>query len=314
MGHEVSNNLTPTYPEAGLRQISDEPQSTGLSIIMPAYNEAESLAVCLPEVLGFCETHGFELLIVNDGSRDATAEVIDRHRAHPKLRVTTHKVNRGYGGAIKSGVLSARTRYVITVDADGQHSLSDVLRLYDSVREADADMVVGCRVGRGNWYRDLGKAIIRTLAKLMMQVNVYDINSGMKLYDTELARSYLKLCPDTMAYSDIITLIFISQRHRVIETPISVQPRKSGVSTINHMTAFDTVMEIFNVVLLFNPMKIFLPASLALTVSGIAWGLPLVLRGNGVSVGAMLAVVAGMLSFLLGLLASQLALIRKNQR
>lgn len=316
MGHEVSDDQGLKLNEAAA-MASALPVTTrkvDLSIVMPAYNEAVSLSAILPGILEFCQAHDIELIVVNDGSRDNTAQVLEAHRAHPRLQIASHKVNRGYGGAIKSGIHSASTRYVITMDADGQHALADVLNLYKSALETDADMVVGRRIGPSHWYRGVGKAIIRGIAKFMMPINVYDINSGMKLYETKLAQTYVRLCPDSMAFSDVITLIFINQRHRVIETPISVHPRQSGVSTINHMTAFDTVLEIFNVVLLFNPMRIFLPASILLMVSGIAWGLPIALRGSGVSVGAMLAVVSGMLFFLLGLIASQLALIRNNLR
>jgi glycosyltransferase involved in cell wall biosynthesis len=314
MGHEVSERKELQLNEAGTSALVTTARQVDLSIVMPAYNEAEALTVNLPAILAFCQKHGMQLIVVNDGSRDNTAQVLEQHRAHPNLTLARHKLNRGYGGAIKSGMLAATTAYVITMDADGQHSMEDVLKLYDSARETDADMVVGRRTGSSHWYRGLGKAIIRMIAKLMMDIGVHDINSGMKLYETKLAQTYLRLCPDSMAFSDVITLIFINQRHRVIETPISVHPRHSGVSTINSMTAFETVLEIFNVVLLFNPMRIFLPVSLLLMVSGVAWGLPLVIRGNGVSVGAMLAVVSGMLFFLLGLIASQLALIRNNLR
>jgi glycosyltransferase involved in cell wall biosynthesis len=314
MGHEVSERKELQLNEAGTSALVTTARQVDLSIVMPAYNEAEALTANLPAILAFCQKHGMQLIVVNDGSRDNTAQVLEQHRAHPNLTLARHKLNRGYGGAIKSGMLAATTAYVITMDADGQHSMEDVLKLYDSARETDADMVVGRRTGSSHWYRGLGKAIIRMIAKLMMDIGVHDINSGMKLYETKLAQTYLRLCPDSMAFSDVITLIFINRRHRVIETPISVHPRHSGVSTINSMTAFETVLEIFNVVLLFNPMRIFLPVSLLLMVSGVAWGLPLVIRGNGVSVGAMLAVVSGMLFFLLGLIASQLALIRNNLR
>ena len=314
MGHEVSERKELQLKEAGANALVTTARQVDLSIVMPAYNESEALAANLPSVLEFCQKHGIQLIVVNDGSRDNTAQVLEQHRPHPNLTIGRHKLNRGYGGAIKSGMLAATTAYVITMDADGQHSLDDVLKLYDSARETDADMVVGRRTGSSHWYRGLGKAIIRMIAKLMMPIGVHDINSGMKLYETKLAQTYIRLCPDSMAFSDVITLIFINRRHRVVETPISVHPRHSGVSTINSMTAFETVLEIFNVVLLFNPMRIFLPMSLVLIVSGIAWGLPLVIRGNGVSVGAMLAVVSGMLFFLLGLIASQLALIRNNLR
>jgi glycosyltransferase involved in cell wall biosynthesis len=314
MGHEVSDRVELQLNEAGANPLVPLARQVDLSIVMPAYNEAEALAAHLPATLEFCQKHGMQLIVVNDGSRDNTAQMLEQYRAHPNLTIVRHKLNRGYGGALKSGMLAATTAYVITMDADGQHSLDDVLKLYDSARDADADMVVGRRNGSSHWYRGLGKAIIRMIAKLMMPISVHDINSGMKLYETTLAQTYIRLCPDSMAFSDVITLIFINRRHRVIETPISVHPRHSGVSTINSMTAFETVLEIFNVVLLFNPMRIFLPMSIVLIVSGVAWGLPLVIRGNGVSVGAMLAVVSGMLFFLLGLIASQLALIRNNLR
>jgi glycosyltransferase involved in cell wall biosynthesis len=314
MGHEVGEDQALRLGETGANPITVVSRKVDLSIVMPAYNEAESLAVILPGILEFCQAHDIELVVVNDGSRDNTQAVLEQHRSHPRLHIVRHKLNRGYGGAIKSGMQTATTQYVITMDADGQHSLDDVLNLYRSAVETEADMVVGRRVGGGHWYRGVGKAIIRGIAKLMMPIGVHDINSGMKLYETKLAQTYIRLCPDSMAFSDVITLIFINRRHRVIETPIKVHPRKSGISTINHMTAFDTVLEIFNVVLLFNPMRIFLPMSIVLVVSGVAWGLPLVIRGNGVSVGAMLAVVSGMMFFLLGLIASQLALIRNNLR
>ena len=111
--------------------------------------------------------------------------------------------------------------------------------------------------------RDLGKSLIRFVARLVLDLDVYDINSGLKVYDAKLAKRYLRLCPDSMAYSDVITLVFVSQRHRVRERPIRVRARLAGESTITTATALDTVKEILNIVVLFNPMRIFLPMSLA---------------------------------------------------
>lgn len=284
-----------------------------LSIIIPAYNEEAALKANLPEILEFCEKYNFNLIVCNDGSKDKTLEVLRQFSNQSLLTVVNHKLNKGYGGAIKSGVLVAQTKYVITIDADGQHYLEDVVKLYNRIKESDADMIVGGRqIEKENWYRKTGKGLIRKIAKFLMPINIHDINSGMKIYNAVLGKKYLKLCPDTMAYSDVIALVFISQRHLVLEEKISIKPRETGESTINTRTAFDTIMEILNVVVLFNPMRVFLPISILLFIAGVVWGVPIVLKGNGVSVGAMLAIVTGVIFFFLGLIAQQLSEIRRN--
>ena len=85
-------------------------------------------------------------------------------------------------------------------------------------------MVVGDRgIKSSGAYRKLGKMLIRRFAKILMEIPIEDLNSGYdSLYRTDLAKRYISLCPDNMPYSDIITLVFISQRHLVLEQPISI--------------------------------------------------------------------------------------------
>jgi hypothetical protein len=134
----------------------------------------------------------------------------------------------------------------------------------------------------------------------------------MKIYRTSLAQQYLQLCPDNMAFSDTITLSFIHHRHLVLEHPIAVLPRTSGTSTISTKTAFDTVMELLNIVMMFNPMRIFLPPALFFMLFSAIWGLPFLLRGEGLSVGTLFLFVTGFIFFFLGLMAEQLSVIRKS--
>lgn len=284
-----------------------------LSIVIPAYNEEGSLPAVLPELLGFCRSTGAQLILVNDGSSDGTADILSGMVDEPLLTVVHHKLNRGYGGAIKSGIRACGTDYVITMDADGQHRLEDVEALYIRLKNDDADMVVGDRglQSDASLYRGIGKRLIRWFARLLLPMPIRDINSGLKIYDAALAKRYLALCPDHMAFSDIILMVFVSQRHRVVEEPIKVRARKAGISTISTMTAIDTVREILNIVILFNPMRVFVPIAVFLFLFGTVWGLPILLRGNGVSVGAMLLLVSSLLFFFLGLLAEQLSTIRK---
>ena len=290
--------------------------SKTLSIVIPVYNEEKVLPAVLGELIAFVNANDFRLILVNDGSRDKSLSIMtEACKNESRCKVLNHKVNKGYGGAIKTGVEAAETDYVITIDADGQHYLDDVKNLFEYLKANDADMVIGSRKGQkeASAVRGLGKSIIRSVAKILMPFNIYDINSGMKIYNTTLAQRYIKLCPNSMAYSDVIALVFISQRHLVLETPINIKPRVAGESTISAHTAFETVMEILNVVILFNPMRVFLPVAAVFILGGVLWEGQFLLTGRGVSIGANLLIISGILFFALGLITEQLSQIRKNK-
>lgn len=284
-----------------------------LTLVVPAYNEEEALGLFMPELIDACNQNNWNLIIVNDGSRDNILKILEKYNNYDFFKYITHKVNRGYGGALKTGFLNAETEFVITVDSDGQHRIEDIKKMKDYILESDADMVVGRRQGDASNFRAVGKSIIRFFAKLMMPLKIYDLNSGMKIYRTELVKKYLHLCPDSMAFSDIITLVFVSNRHLVFEKPIVVNVRQHGKSTINVKTAINTVYEILNIVLLFNPMKFFLPVGLALVFLGVAWGVSIAIMNRTVSVGASLSISLGLIIMVFGLLVEQIAQIRKNQ-
>jgi len=287
---------------------------SNLTVVIPAFNEENSLKVFLPDLIRFCSDNDFQLIIVNDGSKDGTENILSQYSDSACFSFYTHKVNRGYGGAIKTGIRNANTKYAITIDADGQHDLNDVLALYKRIEETDADMIVGSRMAHkdASLYRSIGKNLIRWFAKLLMPIHIEDINSGIKIYNTELAKRYIRLCPDHMAFSDIITMVFISKRNLVLEQPVNIKPRTAGVSTISTLTALETVEEILNIVVLFNPMRVFFPIAFIAIALAFIWGLPIILKGRGVSIGALLSFSTGILFFCLGLLAEQLSQIRKN--
>lgn len=287
-----------------------------LTIIIPAYNEAENLQIILPDLLEFVSAQNWKIIITNDGSKDDTKKILAQFEASDCLTVVHHKLNKGYGAAIKSAIQICDTEYLITIDADGQHRKEDVVKLYQLINTSDADMIVGSRKGakEASRMRAIGKPIIRFTASIMMNVPIYDINSGMKIYRTELAKQYLHLTPNNMPYSDIITLIFIGNRHLVLEEPIVVNSRLKGESTIGIQTAFETIMEIINIIFLFSPMKIFLPVSLITFIVSAAWGIPIIFQGKGISTGTLLGFISAVIFFFLGLIAEQLTLIRKNQK
>jgi glycosyltransferase involved in cell wall biosynthesis len=286
-----------------------------LTIVIPVYNEEQALPSFAPCLIELCRAKGWMAIFVNDGSRDDTKQILDHLSSAQNVRIVHHKVNRGYGGALKTGISHVTTPFLVTMDGDGQHSPQDVERILQFAIESDADMVVGKRDERGasGAYRTLGKFLIRTFTKILMPLPITDLNSGFKFYRTEFAKRYMTVCPDSMAFSEVITLVFLSEHNLVLEYPIQVSPRQSGQSKITTFTAFETVIQVLNIALMFNPLKLFLPISALCILTGFGWGIPFVLLGRGVSVGAMLAIVSGLLFFVLGLLASQLSAIRMER-
>lgn len=286
-----------------------------LTIVIPVYNEAENLPTFAPAAIEFCQTRGWDIIFINDGSDDQTKNILAEYAPLDHVLILHHKVNRGYGGALKTGIRHARSSYLVTMDGDGQHRLEDVEQIFNFAIKEDADMVVGKREGANvsTPYRALGKFLIRSFVKTLMPLPINDINSGFKFYRTELAQRYINVCPDSMAFSDVITLVFLNERNLVLEYPIQITQRQGGQSTINTLTAFETVIQVLNIIVMFNPLRVFLPISTFCILAGFGWGIPIVLLGRGVSVGAMLAIVTGLLFFVLGLLASQLSAIRMER-
>lgn len=285
-----------------------------LTIVVPVYNEVVSLEILLPSLIKFITENSFKLIVVNDGSTDGSDAIIESHRKNIPFNYIRHKKNKGYGAALKAGIEQADTEYVVTFDADGQHHQDDVLKLLSKITETDADMVIGSRVDNkgGESVKKFGKYIIRKLSKILIQNEVKDLNAGMKMMRTKPAQRYIKICPDTFAFSDVITLVFISEKNIVLEEPIQVQQRKNGKSKITLNTAFETVLEIINISVLFNPLRVFLPLTIFFLILGSGWSLKIVLEGRGVSVGGSLLIVLGILCFLIGLVAEQLSFIKKR--
>jgi glycosyltransferase involved in cell wall biosynthesis len=151
------------------------PEESQLTVIIPAYNEAENLEIILPQLIDYCSQRNWKIIIVNDGSTDHSKAVLATVPATDALKVVHHKLNKGYGAAIKTGISNCDTVYCITIDADGQHRFEDIEKLYSCLKSKDADMIVGSRKGlpSATFMRGVGKSIIRGLAKMLMPVTLF---------------------------------------------------------------------------------------------------------------------------------------------
>lgn len=290
-----------------------ETSDASLSIVIPAYNEAENLPQLLNSLLPVCTKQNWRVIVVNDGSHDATPAILNKFASqYPILSAYSHKVQKGYGGALKTGIRATSTEYVLTFDADGQHQVADIMPILHFALAEDADMVVGKRPEKEqtDLIRKTGKWLIRHFANFLLPLPITDLNSGFKLYRTDIAKRYVRVCPDSMAFSDVITMVFVTKKHKVQEYPIHIKPRQGGTSTIGFHTAFETVLEILHLIMLFNPMRIFLPLALLFSAFGIAWAIPFLLLGRGLSSMAMLFILIGVLLFSNGLIANQISAMR----
>jgi dolichol-phosphate mannosyltransferase len=158
-----------------------------LAIVIPVLNEAESLAALLEEITArLTGQTGFEIIVVDDGSTDATRAELSRCRERcPPLRVIRHRTRCGQSAAIASGVDAARTNWIVTLDGDGQNDPADILRLYRTLREAPADvgLVIGHRARRrDSRLRLLSSRIANRVRALVLGDGTPDSACGLKAF------------------------------------------------------------------------------------------------------------------------------------
>jgi glycosyltransferase involved in cell wall biosynthesis len=281
-----------------------------LTIIIPCYNESQNVLNVIPLIIDFCEKYDFQLIIVNDGSSDNTLELLNTLKSD-KLVIVNHKVNRGYGAAIKTGILNCKTQSCVTIDADGQHNLHDIIQLLEYRNANDFDLVIGNRnFGGSTLFRNIGKYIIHKFTQLFIKIEIKDLNSGMKMYNTNVVKSLIKWAPDTMAYSDIITLLHFNFSYKIGEYPITINNRMHGTSTINYKTAIETIREIAFIIVNIFPFKFFSILSVLIFTIASIWSIPFIVEAKGLTVGGSLLFFSALIIFLQGILLEILCRMR----
>lgn len=276
-----------------------------LTIVIPAFNEAMAIGNVLKTLHQHIPGTIHEIIVVDDASSDETAATAESAGS----RVIRHRVNRGYGGALKTGIRAAKTEYILIMDSDGQHRVEDALALWQ--RRNSADMVVGQRTSliHSPLWRMPGKWVLGRLANYIVQQHIPDLNSGMRLMRRADVLRYMHLCPNGFSFTTTLTIAFFTQGYTVEYIPIQLQKRV-GKSTVSVSTGFQTLMLIIRLAALFAPLRVFLPLSLLAGLVGLGWGIPYALSGRGISVGAMLAIVTAVLLFALGIICDQISQLR----
>lgn len=276
---------------------------TDLSIVIPAKNEAKGLAALLPELIAAYPDA--ELIVVDDGSTDETAELAARAGA----TVISQPYSKGNGAAIKTGARAARGEFILFMDGDGQHQVSDVARLLQEL-DRGYDLVVGSRQGlegQASVARWGANTFYNWFSSWMVGHRIYDLTSGMRAVNRKKFLSFLYLLPNGFSYPTTSTMAFYRAGYSVCYVPIDCQQRE-GSSHVNVLRdGIRFLLIIFKIGTLYSPLKLFFPISVSIFGTGLLYyGYTLVTAGRFTNM-SLLLFVSSVIVFLIGLMSEQIS-------
>jgi len=272
-----------------------------ISIVIPAKNEETGLMQILPELRKYLPDS--EVLVVNDGSTDKTAEIA----AELGARVISHPFSMGNGAAIKTGARNASGKLICFMDADGQHRPEDIPALMESL-EKGFDMVVGARAksGQAGALRGLGNRFYNWFSSLIVGYQIEDLTSGFRLVKAAKFREFLSLLPNKFSYPTTVTMAFFRAGYSVGYVPI-IAPARLGESHLNvWRDGIRFLLIIFKIGTLYSPLKIFLPVAFVQFLLGLGYYLfTFVTDGRFTNMSALMFTSA-VTVFLIGLVSEQI--------
>ncbi|MCK5104641.1 MAG: glycosyltransferase family 2 protein, partial [Cyclobacteriaceae bacterium] len=236
--------------------------SSGFTIIIPAYNESDSIEKVVAEIKGL--DGEYEIIVVDDGSVDGTYELAEK----TGVKVLRHSCNKGYGASLKTGIKKAKYDQIVITDADGTYPIHEIPKLAGLMKKGFS-MVVGARTGNDvaiPLFRRFPKWMLNKLANHLTGVKIPDINSGLRIMKKKDVLGFFNILPDGFSFTTTITLAMLTNDMQVQYVPINYY-RRQGKSKIRPI--YDTlnfIQLIIRTTLYFNPLKIFIPLSFLLVV------------------------------------------------
>ena len=247
----------------------------GISVIIPAYNEEGAISDVLDALHCVMDACGLlhEIIVVDDGSRDKTAEIARRQAG---VTIIQHRENRGYGAALKTGMRHATYQLICITDADGTYPNEQIPQLTRRLCDGGYDMVVGARVG-ANVSIPLARRPVKwalgRLANYVAGESIPDLNSGLRVFRRDVALRFIAMLPDAFSFTTTITLALLTNRYLVDYLPVDYYARvgKSKIRPVQDTINF--VSLVWRIALYFAPLKFFLPASAFLFLVALGWAL-----------------------------------------
>jgi len=273
-----------------------------LTIVIPAFNEEGAIGQVVTDV----KQHypNAEVLVVDDGSQDATATLA----AEAGARVIRHPYNKGNGAAVKTGIRAASGEIIVMLDGDGQHTAADIDALLQHFPAYD--FVVGARsmASQAGIGRGIGNWLLNRFASYMTGFRVQDLTSGFRAFRRAMILPYIHLFPNGFSYPTTSTLAMLKAGANTCYIPIQTNKRigTSKIRLLQDGSRFFLI--ILKLITLFSPMRIFLPISAMFGSIGITYSLITLSQGHFTNMGALLLSLS-VITFLMGLIAEQLAAI-----
>jgi glycosyltransferase involved in cell wall biosynthesis len=281
------------------------------SIVIPAYNEEDAIESTLQRLVDLKIHEENEIIVVDDGSDDHTSDIVNKY----PVSLYKHHMNKGYGAALKTGIRRASGEFVILMDSDGQHdpnNITDIRELLD-----EFDMVIGERSNTSFQVkrRKGGKRLIKYVGQYLVEQKLPDYNSGFRGFRRETIAGMLHLMPNGFSFSTTSTLAFLKEGYNIGTIPIEVAARigrKSNVKMVKD--GAKTFLLLFRIIMLFNPLKVFFPASLITFVLGVGFGIVGFVLYDRFSNGAVVLTMMGMFLFFIGLIADQISILNRRKQ
>jgi glycosyltransferase involved in cell wall biosynthesis len=203
-----------------------------LSLVLPAYNEEDNIEIVVRQAISVLPeyTEDFEIVVVNDGSRDRTAEIINRLAAEdPRVRPVHHASNQGYGGAVKSGFKASSCDYVMFMDADRQFNIADI-RLLTPFAPL-FDIVAGFRMERSDpIHRRINAEVFNLAIRILFDVHIRDLDCAFKIFRGDLIRSLELTSGGALLNAETMAKLR-RQGATMVQVGVPHYPRVAGTAT-----------------------------------------------------------------------------------
>ena len=273
------------------------------SIVIPAKNEEPGLGHLLPNIRSLFPNA--ELIVVDDGSTDKTAEIINNTK---DAICVSHPVSVGNGGAIKTGARTATKDIIVFMDADGQHKPEDIPRLLELL-DKNYDLAVGARSNesQAGVLRAIANRVYNRLATMMTGFEILDLTSGFRAVRRDKFLSILYLLPNKFSYPTTSTMAFFRSGYFVGYAPIKAEAREGKSHIRLFRDGFRFLIIILKIGALFSPMRLFLPISTLLFFTATAYYIYTYFSDGRFTNMGMLLFLSSLTIFLIGIVSEQIS-------
>jgi len=205
-----------------------------ISVIIPVYNEEDTIRAVLERIPN---SKGMEVIVVDDHSTDNSVKEIEKVKNRLNLKLIKHSRNKGYGGALLTGIKHASGKIIVTMDSDGQHQPEDVFGLVRPILENKADIVIGSRyLGSYNYklpfINRLGELLVEIFLKVLFGHRIMNNQGGFRAFAKKTLNIFKDIKFKDYAFTTELLLKASLKKYRIREVPIHLNERKYGTSKI----------------------------------------------------------------------------------